>query len=198
MNLVASCFRAAVIAPLVALAACDSAGEAPSQPDAAATGEAAAVASDSPMPGQIVRTNAGDAIPAMTLTDPAGRELVLAEVGEPVLLNLWATWCAPCKVEMPLLDALAGELEGEVRVVTVSQDLQGAEKVAPFFAEQGFERLEPWLDPQADLGVALADGGLLPVTVLYDASGKELWRVSGDYAWDSEEAIAQIREALAE
>jgi len=144
-----------------------------------------------------VRTHAGEQIPAITVEDPDGNALALGEVGEPVLLNLWATWCAPCKVEMPLLDRLAGELEGEVRVLTVSQDMQGAQKVTPFFAEQDFERLEPWLDPQADLGVALADGGLLPVTVLYDASGTELLRVSGDYAWDSEEAIAQIREALA-
>lgn len=196
MSLVASCIRAAAIVPLLAVAACDSASEAPVQPDATAAAEAPPA--PPPLPGRIVRTNAGDTIPAITVTDPAGRELALGEVGEPVLLNLWATWCAPCKVEMPLLDRLAGELAGEVRVITVSQDLQGAEQVEPFFAEQGFERLEPWLDPRADLGIALADGGLLPVTVLYDASGKELFRVSGDYAWDSEEAIAQIREALAE
>ena len=190
--------RALAIAPLVVLAACDSAQEAPSQPDAAQAPSGEAAPSPPPLPGQIVRTHAGDRIPAKTVKDPAGRELALGQVGEPVLLNLWATWCAPCKVEMPLLDSLAGELEGEVRVITVSQDLQGAEQVSPFFAQEGFERLEPWLDPEADLGMALADGGLLPVTVLYDAAGTELFRVSGDYAWDSEEAIAQIREALAQ
>ncbi|MEO0620576.1 MAG: TlpA family protein disulfide reductase, partial [Pseudomonadota bacterium] len=57
--------------------------------------------------------------------------------------------------------------------------------------------LEPWMDTKTDLGVALADGGLLPTTVLYDAEGVEVFRVAGDYEWDSEEAIAQIREALA-
>ena len=149
------------------------------------------------MPGRIVRFKAGEAIPAITVVDPEGKTLDLSSVGEPVLLNLWATWCAPCKVEMPLLDNLAGILDGEVRVLTVSQDIQGAEKVMPFFEQEGFANLEPWMDTNTDLGVTLADGGLLPPTVLYDADGVEVFRVAGDYEWDSEEAIAQIREALA-
>ncbi|MEM6828641.1 MAG: TlpA disulfide reductase family protein, partial [Pseudomonadota bacterium] len=151
-----------------------------------------------PLPGRIVRFKAGEQIPAITVSDPDGNTLDLATIGQPVLLNLWATWCAPCKVEMPLLDNLAGELEGEVRVLTVSQDIQGAEKVVPFFEQEGFANLEPWMDTKTDLGVTLADGGLLPTTVLYDAKGVEVFRVAGDYEWDSEEAIAQIREALAE
>ncbi|MEM6586641.1 MAG: TlpA family protein disulfide reductase, partial [Pseudomonadota bacterium] len=85
-----------------------------------------------------------------------------------------------------------------VRVLTVSQDIQGAEKVVLFFEQEGFANLEPWMDTNTDLGVTLADGGLLPTTVLYDAEGAEVFRVAGDYEWDSEEAIAQIREALAE
>ena len=146
-----------------------------------------------------MRFKAGDTIPALTVVDPEGKTLELASIGQPVLLNLWATWCAPCKVEMPLLDNLAGELAGEVRVLTVSQDIRDPEVVVPaFFAEEGFENLEPWLDKRADLGVELADGGLLPTTILYDAQGVEVFRVAGDYEWDSEEAIAQIREALAE
>ncbi len=139
---------------------------------------------------------AGDTIPAITVVDPDGATLALADIDEPVLLNLWATWCAPCKVEMPLLDNLAAELEGEVRVLTVSQDIQGAEKVVAFFEAEGFENLEPWMDTETELGVQLADGGLLPTTILYDASGTELFRVAGDYEWDSEEAIAQIRKAI--
>jgi len=177
------------------LAACDSVPEQPAQPDAQAVSPGEA--SPPPLPGRIVRFKAGDTIPAITVTHPDGTTLDLATLGEPVLLNLWATWCAPCKVEMPLLDNLAAELAGEVRVLTVSQDIQGAEKVVPFFEAEGFENLEPWLDTNTDLGVTLADGGLLPTTVLYDANGVELFRVAGDYEWDSEEAIAQIREALA-
>ncbi|MEL6709394.1 MAG: TlpA disulfide reductase family protein [Pseudomonadota bacterium] len=178
------------------VAACDSVPDQSPQPDTQAVGPNEA--SPPPLPGRIVRFKAGDRIPAITVNDPDGNTLELASIGEPVLLNLWATWCAPCKVEMPLLDNLAGVLEGEVRVLTVSQDIQGAEKVVPFFEQEGFANLEPWMDTNTDLGVTLADGGLLPTTVLYDANGVEVFRVAGDYEWDSEEAIAQIREALAE
>ncbi len=187
-----------LLAPALLLAACDSAPTGDAQPESAQTAQSGANAPNPPpLPGQIVRMRAGEAIPALTLTDPDGKTLALDKIGQPVLLNLWATWCAPCKVEMPLLDRLASELEGEVRVITVSQDIQGAEKVVPYFQQQGFAKLEPWLDQKTELGVTLADGGLLPTTVLYDASGKEVFRVAGDYEWDSEEAIAQIREALA-
>ncbi len=191
-------FLPVLLAPALLLASCDSAPTADVQPgsDEAAQGSSGA-STPPPTSGEIVRTRAGEAIPALTLTDPDGKTLDLASVGQPLLLNLWATWCAPCKVEMPLLDRLASELEGEVRVITVSQDIQGAEKVVPYFEQQGFAKLEPWLDQQTELGVTLAEGGLLPTTVLYDASGKEVFRVAGDYEWDSEEAIAQIREALA-
>lgn len=183
-----------VLLAALSIAGCDSAPAPDAQPEG--TAPAAGQAGPPPLPGQIVRFKAGEQIPGITVTDPDGNTLELATIGEPVLLNLWATWCAPCKVEMPLLDNLAGELKGEVRVLTVSQDIQGAEKVVPFFEAEGFANLEPWMDTETELGVTLADGGLLPTTVLYDASGKEVFRVAGDYEWDSEEAIAQIRQAL--
>ena len=184
-----------VLISALLLAACDSAPTSEAQPEASTP--AAGAPAPPPLPGRIVRFKAGDTIPAISVVDPDGNTLELAKVGEPVLLNLWATWCAPCKVEMPLLDNLAGELEGEVRVLTVSQDIQGAEKVVPFFEAEGFDNLEPWMDTKTELGVQLADGGLLPTTILYDSNGVEVFRVAGDYEWDSEEAIAQIREALA-
>ncbi|MEL6737536.1 MAG: TlpA disulfide reductase family protein [Pseudomonadota bacterium] len=188
-------FSPVVLISALLLGACDSAPADEAQPEASAP--AAGVPAPPPLPGRIVRFKAGDTIPAISVVDPDGNTLELAKVGEPVLLNLWATWCAPCKVEMPLLDNLAGELAGEVRVLTVSQDIQGAEKVVPFFEAEGFANLEPWMDTKTELGVQLADGGLLPTTILYDANGVEVFRVAGDYEWDSEEAIAQIREALA-
>ena len=146
------------------------------------------------MSGTIDRSRAGELMPAELVRDPAGRELNLGALqGQPVLVNLWATWCAPCVVEMPILDDLAAEYAGGLRVVTVSQDMQGAEKVVPFFEKNGYEMLEPWLDPDNKLGFALGDG-VLPVTILYDASGREVWRVSGEYDW----AGAEAREAIAE
>ncbi|WP_273676972.1 TlpA family protein disulfide reductase [Erythrobacter fulvus] len=144
-----------------------------------------------------MRQFAGTPLPAMTFADPAGNSLDLGAQDGPVLINLWATWCAPCVVEMPQLDALAAELEGEVRVITVSQDLRGAEAVTPFFAEKGFSRLEPWLDPETSLSAQFTPEGALPLTILFDAQGREVLRVAGGYEWDSPEAIALIRESLA-
>jgi thiol-disulfide isomerase/thioredoxin len=149
------------------------------------------------MAGVVERRFAGTPLPAVTVSDPAGQMLDLAALDGPVLLNLWATWCAPCVVEMPRLDALAGALEGEVKVITVSQDIRGREVVAPFFAEKGFARLEPWLDPEAQLAAQLSPQGVLPLTILFDARGRELLRVTGGYDWDSPAAIALIRNSLA-
>ena len=144
-----------------------------------------------------MRSFAGTPLPAIQFSDADGNALDLAAQDGPVLINLWATWCAPCVVEMPQLDALAAEMEGEVRVITVSQDVRGADVVTPFFAQKGFAQLEPWLDPDAQLSAQFTPEGLLPLTILFDAQGKEVLRVAGAYEWDSAEAIATIRESLA-
>ena len=146
--------------------------------------------------GEIDRSLAGTRLPPLVFDDGEGNRLDLGALEGPVLVNLWATWCAPCVVEMPALDALAGEMEGRLEVLTISQDLRGSEVVGPFFAARDFVHLEQWLDPENELTEALADGGALPVTILFDAQGREVLRVAGGYEWDSEEAIAQVSEAL--
>lgn len=173
----------------VALAGCDSEKVTEAQGvDAAAE----------PLAGQPVENFEGETIPAVTLTHPDGSTLALAETrGTPVLLNLWATWCAPCVVEMPQLDELAGELEGKVRVITVSEDLRGAEVVEPFFAEHDFAHLPQWMDPENALAASFGGGPSLPLTVLYDAQGREVWRVIGAYDWSSAEAREKILAAVA-
>ena len=175
-------------ASLLCLAGCDRAAEAPAQPAEAAK----------PAAGEVERRFAGTPLPALQFTDAAGATLDLAAPDGPVLINRWATWCAPCVVEMPQLDRLAGELEGEVRVITVSQDLRGAEAVGPFFAQRQFAKLEPWLDPDTALSAQFSPEGQLPLTILFDARGREVLRVAGGYEWDSPEAIALIRTALAQ
>ncbi|UAB79394.1 TlpA family protein disulfide reductase [Erythrobacter sp. SCSIO 43205] len=179
----------------LALAGCDSGAQPAAQESAATSGENAAPPQ---LPGQMVRAFAGTELPALKFNDPEGNTLDLGELDQPVLVNLWATWCVPCVVEMPALDQLAAEMEGEVRVLTISQDNRGADVVVPFFESRNFRHLEQWLDPQNDLAVEFSDGGLLPVTVLFDADGKEVLRVAGGYEWDSEEAIAQVKEAISQ
>ena len=175
-----------------ALAGCDRQSAPDAQPQ-----EAELAATGGELGGTLTREYAGDSLPDFTFTDPEGKELALAGLaGTPVLLNLWATWCAPCVVEMPMLDALAAENEGALRVITVSQDMKGAELVAPFFADRQFSHLEPWLDTKSDLAFHYGGGSVLPTTILYDAQGKEIWRVIGGYDWTGEQARAEVAEAL--
>ncbi|MEP0393263.1 MAG: TlpA disulfide reductase family protein [Erythrobacter sp.] len=194
--------RSIVLASVAALAVagCDSGAETPAQESAATSQENGGANSAPPpppqLPGQLVRAFAGTELPELQFGDSEGNTLNLGELDTPVLVNLWATWCVPCVVEMPALDQLAAEMDGELKVLTISQDNRGADVVVPFFAQRDFQYLEQWLDPHNDLAVAFSDGGLLPVTVLFDGDGKELLRVAGGYEWDSEEAIAQVREAL--
>ncbi|MFL0357266.1 TlpA family protein disulfide reductase [Erythrobacter sp. GH1-10] len=185
-------FSVILTVSILALTGCDSApGE------QAQRGSAIDAPAPPPLPGKIVRVQAGTAMPEMTFTDPSGAALNTAElIGTPVLLNIWATWCAPCVVEMPTLEALAGEMGDDLKVLTVSQDVRGAEVVAPFFAQRDFTHLEQWLDPDANLSAELNEDGLMPLTILFDAEGKEVFRVAGGYEWDSQEAIAQISQAI--
>lgn len=143
----------------------------------------------------IDRSHAGEAMPALDLVNPASNAPFNPKTiaGKPVLLNLWATWCAPCVKEMPLLEALAGE-ERKLKVLTASQDLGAPDKVLTYFEKEQYQRIEPWLDKEGALGFHF--GGGLPVSVLYDAAGKEVWRVTGDLDWADPQVRGAIDEAL--
>lgn len=144
--------------------------------------------------GTLERGHKGEAAPAVEFQLPSGEHFTLADFqGKPVLLNLWATWCVPCVAEMPTLDRLAGTLGDRVHVLTISQDLEGAARVTPFFAKAGYKQLKPYLDNQA--GFSLAMGINLPTTILYDSQGKEVWRMLGGMDWTSETARELIAEA---
>ena len=175
-----------LIALLPALAACDRAGD--RKPVPAAQPEAAAAASSRAAPPARVRgfdaARAGTPAPAVAFTGPDGRPVRLADfAGRPVLLNLWATWCAPCVAEMPALDRLAARAGEGLVVLTVSQDLEERRAVDPFFARGRFRHLRPYTDPDNGLPLALGATGL-PVSVLYDAAGREVWRLAGEWEWD--------------
>lgn len=144
--------------------------------------------------GQVDRSKAGTPAPDTAFTAPDGSQTSLAAFrGRPVLVNLWATWCAPCVKEMPTLDALAVREGERMQVLVISQDNQ-TDKVAPFFAQAKFARLEPYLDPEMALSVGY--GANLPTTILYDGEGRELWRVLGDTDWAGGPAAELIAEAF--
>jgi thiol-disulfide isomerase/thioredoxin len=150
-----------------------------------APGKAAALAVD--------RTRAGQAASTASFIAPDDARVTLAAFrGKPLLLNLWATWCAPCIKEMPSLDRLASQRAGQLTVLTVAQDIQGAGVVDPWFQQARLRSLQPYLDP--DNNLLAAYNSPLPVTILFDAQGRELWRVTGALDWQGAEA----RQLLAE
>lgn len=149
------------------------------------------------MVGRLDISKRGEAAPESIFYAPDGAPKQISDFrGRPVLLNIWATWCAPCIKEMPMLDELAVRELDRLKVLTVSQDLQGAEKVDPFFAQANFQMLEPYIDPDTSLSLAIASG-LMPTTVLYDSEGREVWRMLGAMDWDGPRAAALMEDTLA-
>ena len=121
-----------------------------------------------------------------TWQDREGNTVSLADfAGKVVVLNFWATWCPPCRAEMPSIDRLAGEMGGEdLEVVALSTDRFGVEKVVDFFEEINVQNLAVHQDRAG--AVARRAGALgLPVTVILDREGREVARVTGEAEWDA-------------
>ncbi len=138
----------------------------------------------------------GMAAPSVSFTGADGRDVTLRDyAGRPLLVNVWATWCPPCKAEMPTLDALAALEEGRISVIAVSQDLNGRAPVRKFFNAARIENLEPFTDPDNGLLGAVGGNPALPVTILYDSNGREVWRVLGGVEWDDAEIAKLLAEA---
>ncbi len=138
-------------------------------------------------------------VAALALTRADGTTLSLDDLeGRVVLLNFWATWCAPCVVEMPALDRLEAALgSDDFVVITASLDRQGHSLIVPFFEEHELTALEPL---HLESPTAMKDFGLrgLPVTILIDREGQEIGRLMGDAKWDSFHAKELMRWAIAE
>ncbi|MEM6825951.1 MAG: TlpA disulfide reductase family protein [Pseudomonadota bacterium] len=126
-------------------------------------------------------------------TDPSGAEHRLSDWrGKFVLLNFWATWCAPCRHEMPALDALQGEFGGDTfEVVTVATGRNSLGGIDRFFAEAEIKNLPILLDPKQALAREMAVLGL-PITVVIDPEGREIARMRGDAEWYSDSARAIV------
>ena len=129
-------------------------------------------------------------VPAMSFIGRDGERVELADFkGRVVLLNLWATWCAPCVKEMPSLDALQARLGGDnFEVVALSLDRGGRSVVEPFLAKLGVRNLAMYLDPQSTAMGAFKPRGP-PTTVVIDREGYEVGRLEGDAEWNSEDAV---------
>ena len=164
-------------------------------PDAAAT-PAAAPAKTGQM-AAFVTKKPPEALPDITFNDADGKPLTLSSFkGRTVLLNLWATWCAPCREEMPSLDRLQKALGSDkFEVVALSLDRQGLEGSKKFLTEVKTENLKLYVDPSAKQGTNLKVIGM-PTTILIDKEGRELGRLAGPAEWDSEDAKKLIEAAM--
>ena len=135
--------------------------------------------------------------PEITVLAPAGTEYGLEDFqGRVVLLNIFATWCAPCRREMPSLDRLAARLSGDDFVlIGISQDRKGADVYLPFLDELGVTHFETFADPGLKASRKLRILGL-PATIVLDRQGREIGRMLGPAEWDSDEAVALLRHLI--
>lgn len=147
---------------------------------------------------KLVPSEDAPALPDTSFTDPEGNTHSLADYeGKVILVNFWATWCYPCREEMPSLDALQTELGGEdFQVVTIATGRNPPEKIDKFFTETGVENLPVLLDPKQKLARDMGVVGL-PVSVLIDREGKEIARLVGDADWSSDAAKDVIQQVTA-
>jgi len=165
---------------------------------AAASGHTARAAQEDTGLDKLVVHGSPREVPEFSFIDGDGEIRTLADWrGKLLLVNIWATWCAPCKEEMPALDRLEAKLGGDnFAVLPISVDRGGLKKPRGFLEEIGADNLPLLLDETARLNFKLEVMGL-PATLIIDAQGREIARMIGPAEWDSPEAIARLREFMA-
>lgn len=155
--------------------------------------------------GEVAAFDVGESAvraPAFDVAGPDGERRTLGSFsGRTILLNLWATWCEPCKREMPALDRLQAELGGDrFEVVAVNIDTRNLDRPRAWLAEAGVRRLAYYADPEARIFQAFrraGDAEGMPTTLLIDGRGCRLGRLSGPAEWAGSEGSALVRAALA-
>lgn len=178
-----------IAALILGLAACQKPQQQPS------SNESAAAPEPGPHKG-VDRSHKGEAAPDVTFSDPKGGATSLAKLaGKPMLVNLWATWCAPCVKELPTLSSLAKAhaKDGALQVAAVSQDSGPHPSVVAFLSSKA-PALKPYQDSKMGLSGKLG-AEVLPTSILYDARGREVWRYVGDLDWTGAEAAKLLSEA---
>ena len=189
----------------VTLGRSDNAARAPMSAPAQAAGAPAddlpaAAAGSSLSQGQMaafVFRKEPETLPEIKFQDADGQERTLADWrGKVVLLNLWATWCLPCRKEMPALDRLQSTLgSDQFQVVAISVDRTGLPGAKKFLEETKTPNLAVYADPTARLASTLRAAGL-PATLLIDKEGREIGRLLGPAEWDGDAAKRLIQSAM--
>ncbi|NUR44796.1 MAG: TlpA family protein disulfide reductase [Sphingomonas sp.] len=162
-----------------------------------ALGGARAAAADD-RPGTPVVHSSPRSLTAIQFEDERGQTRSLADFKDKViLLNIWATWCVPCRREMPALDRLEAQLGGpDFQVVPVSIDRGGIDTIRKFFAETAVQKLPPYVDKSGQVLRAIGAIGL-PTTLVINRDGQEVARITGPAEWDSAEIMQFLRPLIA-
>lgn len=133
-----------------------------------------------------------------TIQTPTGETKLSAFKGKTILINLWATWCPPCRHEMPYLDQLQAKLGGDAfEVVAIGLDFKGLRAITSYFERHELKNLAAYADTKSAVVKVLKAEGM-PVSILIDSAGREVGRLPGIAKWDSEEAIALIQSVIDE
>jgi len=167
------------------------------KPEASQANEASTPAAPDLVVKGVDRSQKGKPGPATVFKNPDGGDISIAQFkGVPTLVNLWATWCAPCVKELPTLDKLAEAhiVDGQLGVVAVSQDTSDQKTVKTFLDNLGIKNVGAFHDEAMGLSSALGVQ-VMPTTILYGSDGKEIWRYVGDLDWTSVEARKLLSEA---
>ena len=158
-------------------------------------GHADVAAADAARAGDMRRVSFGAApvaLPEIGVVDAADAPHMLSEYkGQWVVLNFWATWCAPCRAEMPTLQALDSAMGDDFSVVTVATGRNSVEGIDKLFAEVGVSTLPKLRDPKSELARSMGILGL-PMTVILNPDGQEVARLIGDADWNSADAKAML------
>ena len=141
-------------------------------------------------------SEAAKPVPDDAFTDPNGGSHKLTDFkGTYVLVNFWATWCAPCKTELPSLERLkVGVAPDKLKIITISID-KNAEIAAKYLAAKGMTDLDSYADPSLDLSTALGADGV-PTTVLIDPDSNVIGRHVGATEWDNPKMVAALTEII--
>lgn len=169
-----------------------------------ASGGLPALAGPAPDAGQLAALREGDmkklevhaepkAVPDIAFKDADGKEHRISDYrGKYLVVNFWATWCAPCRKEMPTLDRLQAEMGGDdLQVLPIATIRNTLPAVKRFFAEDGIKALPILIDPQAELAHRMGVMGL-PVTVIVNPEGQEIGRLIGEADWSGDDARAVL------
>ncbi len=144
-------------------------------------------------------TEAPPPMPTRTLRDATGADTTLAAYqGQVMVLNLWATWCAPCLEEMPSLAALQRNFEGRISVIPISVDSEGERDKAISELQRLSGGSLPFLQDMTRGVLFDAQAAGMPVTIIYNAQGQEVARLAGGADWSGEDATRVIEAVLAE